>query len=155
MVSILRLFCDVDDFCQEFEPKWKQELLNDGKRKRIKKPQLSLSEVMTIVILFHSSGYRTFKYYYISHIMMNMRRDFPKLVSYNRFVELTASALLPLCCYLPTRKGKVTGISFVDSTPIAVCHNRRILSHKTFKELSQRGKSSMGWLRIQTAYYHQ
>jgi len=145
MVSILRLFCDVDDFCKEFEPRWKQRLLNDGKRKRIKKSKLSLSEVMTIAILFHSSQYRTFKHYYISHVMINLRRAFPELVSYNRFVELMASALSPLCCYLQTRKGNVTDISFVDSTPIAVCHNRRIHSHKVLKELSQRGKTSMGW----------
>ena len=69
----------------------------------------------------------------------------PELVSYNRFVELMGSALLPLCCYLQTRKGNVTGISFVDSTPIVVCHNRRINSHKTFKKLAKRGKNSMGW----------
>lgn len=145
MVSILHLFCDVDDFCKEFEPKWEQRLVNDGKVKRIRKSKLSLSEVMTIIILFQSSNYRTFKHYYINHLMINLRRDFPELVSYNRFVELMASSLLPLCCYLQTRKGNVTGISFVDSTPIVVCHNRRIHSHKTFKELAKRGKTSMGW----------
>ena len=145
MVCILHQFCDVDDFCKEFEPRLKERLINDGKIKRIRKSKLSLSEVMTIIILFHNSNYRTFKHYYINHVMINLRQAFPEVVSYNRFVELMGSALLPLCCYLQTRKGNVTGISFVDSTPIVVCHNRRINSLKTFKKLAKRGKNSMGW----------
>jgi len=144
MISRISLFCDVDDFCKEFEPILKEGLLNDGKIKRIRKSKLSLSEVMTIIILFHRSNYRTFKHYYINHVMIYLKGDFPELVSYNRFVELMRSALLPLCCYLQTRKGNVTGISFVDSTPIVVSHNRRIHSHKTFKKLARRGKTSMG-----------
>jgi hypothetical protein len=47
------------------------------------------------------------------------------LPSYNRFVELIPLALLPLCGYLQTRKGQPTGIQFIDSLPIRVCHNRR------------------------------
>ncbi len=72
-------------------------------------------------------------------------KAFPDLVSYNRFIELKGSALIPLCSYLNLKKGKVTGISFVDSTSIKVCNNRRIHSHKVFKSLAKRGKNSMGW----------
>jgi hypothetical protein len=53
--------------------------------------------------------------------------------------------LLPLCADLPTRQGQTTGIQFLDSLPIRVCHNRRIGSHKVFAGLAQRGKGSMGW----------
>merc|ERR1712000_388616 len=59
--------------------------------------------------------------------------------------ELMADALLPLCAYLSTRKGTCSGISFVDSMPIAVCHNRRIHSHRVFDETAERGKNSVGW----------
>lgn len=76
---------------------------------------------------------------------MHLRWAFPYLVSYNRFVELMAGALLPLCAYLHTRKGHCSGISFIDSTPIAVCHNRRISSHRVFDETAERGKNSVGW----------
>ena len=143
--DIVALFCDVDDFCLSFEPEYNKKLLEDGTRKRIRKSKLCLSEVMTIIIWFHGSGYRTFKDYYIDEVCPHLSWAFPDLVSYNRFVELKSSALLPLCCYLVTRKGKCSGISFVDSTPIAVCHNRRIRSHRVMSNTAQRGKNSIGW----------
>ena len=144
VISTVSLFCDIDDFCNEFEPEWNKNSLQKGIKKRNRKSKLSLSEVLTIIVMFHMSNFRTFKHYYIRSISTHHKWAFPDLVSYNRFVELMPSALIPLSCYLSTRRGKVTGISFVDSTPIAVCHNRRIKSHKTFKDLAKRGKSSMG-----------
>jgi hypothetical protein len=62
------------------------------------------------------------------------------LVSYNRFVEL-----LPQCCFLVSRFGRCSGISFIDSTKISVCHNRRIWSHKVMAEFAARGKTSVDW----------
>src|SRR5436305_5996346 len=73
------------------------------------------------------------------------RAEFPGLPSYPRFVELIPQTLLPLCAYWQTRKGQPTGIQFIDSLPIRVCHNRRISSHQVFAGLAQRGKGSMGW----------
>jgi hypothetical protein len=55
------------------------------------------------------------------------------------------SALIPLCFYLQTRKGQSVGIAFIDSLPLAVCHNRRIPSHKVFAHVAERGKSSVDW----------
>jgi hypothetical protein len=143
--DIIALFCDVDDFCLAFEPEYNKRLLEDGTRKRIRKGTLCLSEVMTIIINFHRSGYRTFKDYYLKEVCIHLRWAFPDLVEYNRFVELKSSALFPLCCYLRTRKGRCSGISFVDSTPIAVCHNRRIRSHRVMSNVAQRGKNSVDW----------
>ena len=78
--------------------------------------------------------------------MLGQRRgEFPTLPSYTRFVELIPITLLPLCAYLQTRKGQPTGLPFIDSLPIRVCHNRRIASHRVFAGLAQRGKGSMGW----------
>ena len=144
-MEIHTLFCDIDDFCQEFEPLMNQHLIADGKIKRLRKHTLHLSEVMTLIVAFHQSGYRTFKHYYQKHVCVYLRWAFPQLVSYNRFVELMGEALLPLCAYLHTRKGSCSGISFVDSMPIAVCHNRRIHSHQVFDETAERGKNSVGW----------
>jgi hypothetical protein len=75
-----------------------------------------------------------------------MLKDFPDPVSYNRFIELKSCALLPLLLYTQGfRRGKPTGIGFIDSTSLKVCHNRRIYSHKVFKMYAARGKNSMGW----------
>jgi hypothetical protein len=144
-MSLLELFIDVDDFWKVFFPIWKQQLLADGSIKRMRETQLSMSEIMTILIHFHQSHYRDFKAYYIEHVKANLQSEFPNLVSYNRFVELMPRALVPLLAYLRGRKGTCTGISFVDSTPLKVCHNRRIKRHRVFAGLAERGKTSMGW----------
>jgi hypothetical protein len=77
--------------------------------------------------------------------MKQLAGAFPRLVSYNRFVELMPSALVPLCGYLQSRKGRCSGISFIDSTSLIVCHNRRIHSHKVFAGCARRGKTSVDW----------
>ena len=83
-----------------------------------------------------------------------MRHFFPKVVSYNRFVELEKDVAIPLAIFIKkVLLGKCTGISFVDSTPLRVCKNQRIHIHKTFKGIAQREKCSMGVaLRIQTTF---
>jgi hypothetical protein len=81
---------------------------------------------MTIVIAFHQQRYRTFKHYYTEHVCLYWRSALPALVSYQRFVSWMPSALLPLCAYLKSCFGRCTGISFIDSTSLRVCHNRRI-----------------------------
>lgn len=100
---------------------------------------------MTIVIHFHQSHSRNFKSYYLFYLRKTLGEAFPTLISYSRFVHLMSSALIPLCVYLNGRKGKLTGISFIDATSIAVCHNRRIHSHKVFRQIARRGKTSVGW----------
>jgi hypothetical protein len=122
-----------------------QRLLQDGQRHRVRQGHLTLSEIMTIIVFFHVSHYRDFKHYYTEYVEAHLRPYFPLLVSYSRFVELMPRALVPLCGYLHTRKGRCTGITFVDSTSLAVCHNRRISRHKVFEGYATRGKSSMGW----------
>lgn len=143
--QILPLFSDLDDFCQSFEPSFNAKLLQSGDLQRHRKSTLTLSEIMTIIIWFQQSGYRTFKGYYQKEVCIHLRQEFPRLVSYTRFVELMPSALVPLCAYLQTRKGQTSGIAFIDSLPLAVCHNRRIHSHKVFAHIAERGKSSVDW----------
>ena len=143
-MSILKLFCDVDDFCQWLAT-WEQAKLLGVTRQRGPAPRMSMSEVITILIHFHQSHYRDFKAYYRQHVSEHMRSEFPALVSYTRFVELIPSALPAICLYLRVRFGQGTGVAFIDSTPLAVCHNRRIGRHRVFAEMATRGKSSMGW----------
>ena len=145
MSRLTEMFCHLDDFCKSFEPTIRQRALPGTTGKRHRPTRLALSEVMTLLVHFHQSGYRTFKDYYTQHVALHMRSDFPGLVSYNRFVELMPRAILALCSFLQSRKGSVTGIAFIDSTPLAVCHNRRINRHRTFQGIAKRGKTSVGW----------
>ena len=61
-------------------------------------------------------------------------------------MELEKEVLLPMTIFIKKVLLRTcTGISFVDSTPLRVCRNQRILIHKTFEGLAERGKYSMGW----------
>lgn len=145
--KITEFFCIADDFCKIFNQKIQQYTFKaNTKRNYHRDSILSMAEVMTIIVMFHSSGYRCLKHFYINHICLNMRHLFPRVVSYNRFVELERMVAVPLALLIKkVLLGKCTGISFVDSTPLRVCRNQRILIHKTFKGIAQRGKCSMGW----------
>ena len=117
------------------------------KRKYHRDSSMSNAEIITIMILFHSSGYRCLKHFYMEKICKHMRHLFPNVVSYNRFVELERGISLSLAIFIKkVLLGKCTGISFVDSTPLRVCRNQRNSIHKIFKGIAQRGKCSMGWL---------
>ena len=146
--ALVSIFCDVDDFCKQFEPEWHKIMVEDrnsDKKKRNRKTELSLSEAITIVIMFHKTRYRTFKDYYHRFVMNFLKPYFPSLLSYSRFVNLMKTCLFPLFIFSQGCLGKCTGISFVDSTILTVCHARRINSHRVFKHMAKRGKTSTGW----------
>ena len=53
-------------------------------------------------------------------------------------MELEKEVLLPMTIFIKkVLLGTCTGISFVDSTPLRVCRNQRILIHKTFEGLDR------------------
>ena len=145
--KVTELFFIADEFCKFFD--WmmaRYTLKNAGKRPYHRETTLSKAEIMLIIILFHDSGYRCFKHFYLDYVCKHLRHLFPKVVSYNRFVELEREVAIPLALFIKrVLLGKCTGISFVDSTPISVCRNQRIHIHRTFKGIAQRGKCSMGW----------
>ena len=148
--KVTELFFIADEFCKFFD--WmmaRYTLKNAGKRPYHRETTLSKAEIMLIIILFHDSGYRCFKHFYLDYVCKHLRHLFPKVVSYNRFVELEREVAIPLALFIKrVLLGKCTGISFVDSTPIRVCRNQRIHIHRTFKGIAQRGKCSMGWFFV-------
>jgi hypothetical protein len=146
--KITEIFYLIDEFCKEFDKVKEGHVLKEkvAKKRRNRKFKMSDSEVITIVILFHLKGYRCLKHFYVQHVQKHMKSEFPETVSYNRFVELQQKALMPMAVFLQLCcLGKCTGVSFIDSTPIRVCHIRREHQHKTFKGLATKGKCSMGW----------
>ncbi len=145
-MNVTQIFCDADDFCQEFIPNWQKTLLEDGETKmRIRERSVCESEIIALVVCFHISGYRTFKWFYTRFVQKFWLSEFPGLPSYNRFVEIMADVLTPIAAFMQSRCGEGKGIAFVDSTSLCVCKNIRIPRHKTFKDVAGRGKSSTGW----------
>ena len=141
--KITEIFYLIDEFCLCFEKSIKKHLLGNAPKR---KPTMSCSEVIALMVIFHTGGYRNMKHFYIHYAQVHLAHLFPKTVSYNRFVELMQGASLPMALFLKTNcLGTGTGISFIDSTPIRVCKNKRIKRNKVFKDLAQVGKSTMGY----------
>jgi hypothetical protein len=146
--KIIEFFVKADDFCKVFEDDFnrKQLIPSEGVRTRNRKAGLCDSEIITLLIAFHSGHFRNFKHFYLHYVSIHLRSEFPGLVSYNRFIELSHRnaiafmLFLHYCC-----RGECTGISFIDSTVLRVCHNKRIRRNKTFKGIAEVGKSTMGW----------
>lgn len=141
--QITEIFCVVDEFMIEFNHCLNSHSLGSCPKR---KPTMSSSEVMTIMILFQLSGVRNFKKFYLGYVQKYLAEFFPLTVSYNRFVELQKNVVLPMAMFAKTCcMGECTGISFIDSTPLRVCKNKRINNHKVFKGIASVGKSTMGW----------
>ena len=145
--KVTEIFCMADDFCKFYDAMMaKYTLKPTNKSPYHRDSTMSKAEIMLIMILFHDSGYRCLKHFYLEKVCRHLGHLFPKVVSYNRFVELEREVAVPLALFIKkVLLGKCTGISFVDSTPLRVCRNQRIHIHKVFKGIAQRGKCSMGW----------
>ena len=92
---LTKIFCEIDDFMQEFEEEYKKRLLTNKKERVKYNSRLTLSEVMSILVYYHSYGNRTFKDFYLKTVCRDLKSCFPNLVSYNRFIELIPTALIP------------------------------------------------------------
>jgi hypothetical protein len=143
--DITEQFIVIDDFCKEYEFFLEKNIL-PRKKDPTRISGLNTSEIMTIILLFHQSPAKNFKFFYQSYLQL-YQGEFPGLVSYNRFIELQQRclghfyALLMMLCAM----SKHTGISYVDSTCLPVCHNKRTSRHKVFKGFAALGKTTMGW----------
>lgn len=141
--KITEIFYLADEFCIEFQKTISKHSLGNKPRRR---PKMSQSEVITIMVLFHYGAFKNMKHFYQYYVKQHLTKEFPSTVSYNRFVELMQSVALPMTLFLKSCcLGDCTGISYIDSTPIRVCKNKRIPRHKVFEGIAQLGKSTMGY----------
>mgnify|MGYP002144626015 FL=1 len=143
--DITELFVFLHDFCKQYELILKTNILPSSKRiTRI--PGLEISEIMSVLMIFQQSSAKNFKFFYQSYLQL-YKSKFPNLPSYKRFIELQKRclghfhALLMILCSM----AKQTGLAYLDSTCIPVCHNKVPSRHKLFKGLAELGKSTMGW----------
>lgn len=144
-MKLTQLFCDVDDFCKTFMLEWQKHQITSGEKKRNRPHRMSFSEMITLLVYYHQSGYRTFKWFYQNQVQKHWQSAFPGLLSYHRFIELIPQIMGPLTAFMQSRCGTSQGIAFIDSTSLRVCKNIRIPRHKTFVAQAGRGKSSTGW----------
>ena len=145
--NLIEIFCILDEFCKYFEPELRRHTLETpGKRHRDRPCRMSDSEIMTILVIFHTRRFRDLKSFYLYYVCRHMREEFPHTVSYNRFVERQAQVGMHLLLFLETcALGKCTGISIIDSTPLVACHIKRMRTHRTMRGLAALGKCTMGW----------
>jgi len=143
-VELTELFIFVDDFYKLIEQDWNQYRIDNNLNKRIREPELHSSEIMTILIFYHTSGFKCLKTFYL-FLHRNHLKEFPNLVSYNRFLELQQNIMIPFLLLFYALSGRCDGISFIDATPLPVCHVKRSYSHKVSAGMAQKSKSTMGW----------
>lgn len=150
MDNLVELYCHIDDYCKAYTAEQQRKMLSlkrtGSKRTRNKPCKISLAEIITLLVLFHQIRYREFKAFYYGYVCQWLKPAFPTLPSYSRMVELMEKVLPAMCDYLQhLMQGNCTGISYIDSTSIAVCDNHRINRHSVFADTAERGKTSMGW----------
>lgn len=145
--NLVEIYCIFDDFCKIFEPELKKHMIDmDGKAHRNRPCRVSDAEIMTMLVLFHTSHFRDLKTFYTGYVCQHLRQEFPNKLSYNRFVERQRKVALHLLIFLNIcALGKCTDISIIDSTPIVSCHIKRMHMHKTMRGLAAMGKCTMGW----------
>ena len=146
--DITGLFVFVDDFYQYVEKELQNQLIQSeyAKRKPTRICELTIPEMITIIMLYHQSPCKHFKFFYKSYLQL-YKSEFPRLISYNRFVELKSRALPYMLLLIQwfTYQTQKTGIAYIDSSSLAVCHFKRIKSHRVFKDFAELGKSTKGW----------
>ena len=145
--KLVEIFVEADDFCIMLE-----DYLADHPDENFVLPKMEgrmgLSEVMTLIVFYQYSGYKCFKYYYQEVVASELIQDFPRQVGYRRFLQLIPRCTVPLYLLAKYRclDAEATGVLFIDSKKLPVCHNRRIHNHKVFKDIAARGRTSTGWL---------
>lgn len=145
ILQLTHIFCEIDDFCKELLDYQQKRLLPSPSKKRGPASSLCESEIMVILIFFQSSGFRNFKTFYTCFLCSYWTKEFPNLPSYNRFIEMMHKVAFHLILFSQIHSGKKTGIYYIDSTCLPVCHIKRSKRHKTFKEIAAYGRTSVAW----------
>ena len=141
-LKLTEIFISCDDFCQQFQHYSMSQSYGLARKER----QMCDSEMMSILIFYHHSGMRCFKYYYEQIILKLLRSYWKKPYTYEAFVAQIPRVNLLLFAFLSAcRLATTTQANYIDSTKLVVAHNRRKQKNKTFKGLARTGKSSTGW----------
>ena len=148
--DLIGLYCIIDDFFHRFiETKTGKNNLSEYYGKRGPKRQMTVPEVMTlnlIRILDRTGDLKTFH----RNARVHYRQYFPNIPNYENFMKASNKAIGFIGAFLQAqlylnRKNCKENTFYLDSTPISVCENRFISSHKVAKSVASRGKTTKGW----------
>ena len=143
---LIPTFCRIDDFYIFYERDLKlKQIGKQNSRQHGCKPKLSMSEIMTILIMFQITQYRNFKTHHSEFICVYWKNYFPDAPSYNRFVELIPHALIPLSSFVSSHQGQQSGVYYIDASKLPVCHGMREKRHRVFKAFAGKSKTRTGW----------
>lgn len=140
---ITTIYYLVDNFCKVYH-QWEREKLIPNNKERNRKGNLSLAELITIVLYFYVSPCKDFKNYYLYFLPFRYPNYFKQL-SYSRIIQLWPNLILPLVILIHSLKGEETGTYYIDSTKLQICHNKRTSNNKVFGKKAKIGMSSYGW----------
>lgn len=140
---IITVYYLVNNFCKIYL-EWEQNKLLPSDRKRQRQGNLSLCELLTVILYFYLSPCKDFKNYYLYYLSFKYKGYFA-LPSYSRIIQLWPRIILPLVLIMQLLKGENSGIYFIDSTKLSICHNKRTGSNRVFGRLARIGMSSYGW----------
>ena len=141
---LIELYCTIDDFGKFLEAGLgEKKLLGSTKTRNVM--TITLSEIATITLFYHYSGYKNFKTYYKNHVKTYLKKEFPNAPSYSRMIELRQDIFWFLALFVQAVAAPCTGISIIDSTSLEVCVSNRRYRHKTFKNMAKAGKTSVKW----------
>lgn len=144
--DITELYCWVEDFCRAIDENFANRFLSNGK-KPTRVPEIAHSEILTIILLYYQSPCKNFKAFYLCYLQLLYRSYFSKLPWYHRFIDLKPGVLWYLALLLQwfCEQAKMTGISYIKASRIAVCHKKRISRNKVFSHLAEISKGTYGW----------
>ena len=145
--DITELYVFIDDFVKSADKFLNNNAISRDKINKTPTRQttMQISEILTVEILYHKSPCKNFKYFYNSYLQLY--KDDLTLVTYERFVIIKkriTTYLMLLLNWLCAISDK-TGLYFIDSTSLNVCHNKRINRNCVFKNLAKIGKNTKGW----------
>jgi hypothetical protein len=139
--KLTEIFVETDDFLLELHRLTAAEGLPDP----VWHSRFSRSEVMTVLIAYHLSGQKRFKYFYHQDILGRYLSWLPAAPCYERFVALIPHVVVELYLLLKYRCQPALAENYIDSKPLKVCHIKREHQHKVMADWAAKGKGSMGW----------
>ena len=148
--SLITLYCIVDDFINKIlETSVGKKNLALYYGRRGPRRRMSIADVVTLnlVRIFDRTGdlktfHKNAQVYYATY--------FPNLTNYENFLKATNRSIGFIMAFVQyqlylNRMNCTEDVFYVDSTPITVCENRYIPSHRVTKGFASRGKSTKGW----------